>query len=52
MLSISALALLAGTAFAAPLDLDSRALKDGVQDLTIHESCNSTQRRMLQAALA
>ncbi|WVQ83153.1 hypothetical protein IAT38_005291 [Cryptococcus sp. DSM 104549] len=49
--SIFTTALFAGAALASPI-LVERDLKPYVSDITIHESCNSTQRRMLETALA
>ncbi|WWD20704.1 hypothetical protein CI109_105180 [Kwoniella shandongensis] len=37
---------------ASPVNLATRDLKNYVTDITIHESCNSTQRRMLEQAFA
>ncbi|WWC90932.1 uncharacterized protein L201_005870 [Kwoniella dendrophila CBS 6074] len=44
-------AALAGVAMAGPINI-ARDLKEYKTDVTIHESCNSTQRRMLEKALA
>lgn len=48
--STFALSLLAGAAVASPLS--RREMHSYTQDVEIHESCNSTQRRMLEDALA
>lgn len=49
--TLISLAVLAG-AIASPVKLDSRALKTTQSDITIHQSCNSTQRRMLEKGFA
>lgn len=53
MRSILALSALAG-AIASPINLAAqlapRELKDKQTYITIHESCNATQRRMLEKA--
>lgn len=54
--ALSALFLVAGV-LATPIDtskinLVARDWDDYTADVTIHESCNSTQRRMLEKALA
>lgn len=48
--SILALPLLAGAVLASPLN--RREMNSYTQDVEIHESCNSTQRRMLEDAFA
>lgn len=48
--SVLALPLLAGAALASPLS--RREMHAYTQDIEVHESCNSTQRRMLNDALA
>lgn len=48
--SILTLPLLAGAALASPLS--RREMHAYTQDIEVHESCNSTQRRMLNDALA
>lgn len=54
MLAALALSALAGVS-ATPINLAAhlapRALKDTQQYITLHESCNATQRRMLERAL-
>jgi microcompartment protein CcmL/EutN len=56
MLAALALAALAGVS-ASPIGINvaehiaPRALKETQQYLTIHESCNNTQRRMIERAL-
>lgn len=48
--STLALALSAGLAMASPLS--RREVHSYAQDVEIHESCNSTERRMLEDAFA
>jgi hypothetical protein len=48
--SMLALPILAGAALASPLN--RREMRSYTQDVEIHESCNSTQRRMLEDAFA
>jgi hypothetical protein len=50
--SATLIALLAGSAIASPVSFFKREIAAPVHDVTIHESCNSTERRMLQQALA
>ena len=57
-LALSAVAGIASTAVSAsPIGINlaehlaPRALKDAVQYVTIHESCNATQRRMIERGL-
>jgi hypothetical protein len=54
MLAALALTALAAGVSASPINVAEhiapRALKETQQYLTIHESCNNTQRRMLERA--
>ena len=53
--ALSSLALLAGAVLGSPInlvDISPRSLDHYNPNVTIHESCNSTQRRMLEKALA
>ncbi|KAK1922879.1 putative peptidase family-domain-containing protein [Papiliotrema laurentii] len=53
--ALSSLALLAGAVLGSPInlvDISPRSLDHYNPNVTIHESCNSTQRRMLEQALA
>lgn len=49
--ALSSLALLAVGATASPISLVPRDLVAYNDKVTIHESCNATQRRMLEQAL-
>ncbi|WVF72582.1 hypothetical protein IAT40_007399 [Kwoniella sp. CBS 6097] len=52
---IAATLALAGLAAASPIHMNinvARDMKDYKTDVTIHESCNATQRRMLEKGLA
>lgn len=53
---LTSVALLAAGAIASPINLAStfekRELDAYTSDVTIHESCNATQRRFLERALA
>jgi len=56
MIAPISLALLASVAVASPVNINIAAEKRDMMayssEVTIHESCNSTQRRMLEQALA
>ena len=56
MIAPISLALLASVAVASPVKINIAAEKRDMMayssEVTIHESCNSTQRRMLEQALA
>lgn len=50
--SIITLSLLAATAIAGPLERNHRRdVKAHTSDITIHDSCNPVQKRMLNQAL-
>jgi hypothetical protein len=54
--AFTSVALLAAGAVASPINLapmfEKRELDTYTSDVTIHESCNATQRRFLERALA
>lgn len=57
MIAALSVLFLAAGALASPIDvskinLAARDWDDYTADVTIHESCNPTQRRMLEKALA